>query len=74
MFACTDDEQKWIGYDEPRGMATRVEADVDVQRFGYAGDEKGRRLLFPHAHLREIEGNSGAMRYGGADCSFEPGN
>ena len=52
-------------------MATRVEADVDVQRFGYAGDDKGRRLLFPHAHLREIEGTSGAMRYGGADCSFE---
>jgi hypothetical protein len=55
-------------------MPTRVEADVDVQRFGYAGDENGRRLLFPHAHLREIEGRSGAAgatRYGGQDCAFE---
>jgi hypothetical protein len=51
-------------------MATRVEADVAVQRFGYA-DDGVRRLLFPHAHLHEIEGKSGATRYGGADCAFE---
>jgi hypothetical protein len=51
-------------------MASRVEADVDVQRFGYA-DDNGRRLLFPHAHLHEIDGKSGATRYGGSDCTFE---
>lgn len=51
-------------------MATRVEGDVDVQRFGYA-DDGGRRLVFPHAHVRDIDGKSGATRYGATDCAFE---
>jgi hypothetical protein len=48
-------------------MATKVEADVDVQRFGFLGD----RLVFPHAHTREVEGRSGTTGYGAADCAFE---
>src|SRR5215208_3928462 len=28
-------------------MANRVESDVSVQRFGFTGDDTGRRLQFP---------------------------
>jgi hypothetical protein len=49
----------------------KVEADIEVQRFGYAGDDKGRRLLFPHAQTHKIEGRAGHTTYGAAECSFE---
>jgi hypothetical protein len=52
-------------------MPTRVEADVEVQRFGYAGDDAGRRLLFPHAQTHRIEGKSGGTSYGATECAFE---
>ncbi len=48
-----------------------VNADLDVQRFGYAGDGQGRRLLFPSAQTHKIEGRAGQTTYGAADCSFE---
>ena len=48
-----------------------VNADLDVQRFGYAGDGQGRRLLFPSAQTHVIEGRAGQTTYGAADCSFE---
>jgi hypothetical protein len=51
-------------------MTSRVEADVEVQRFGFT-NEGGKRLLFPHSHMREIEGKSGGTGYGAADCAFE---
>src|SRR5262245_55493983 len=49
----------------------KVEADIEVQRFGYHGDGAGRRLAFPHAHTHKIEGRAGLARYGAADCTFE---
>lgn len=48
-------------------MPTNVEADIEVQRFGF-GD---RKLTFPHAHTHKIEGRSGGVTYGAADCTFE---
>lgn len=52
-------------------MPTRVGADIEVQQFGYAGDDKGKRLLFPHAQTHKVEGQSGTAQYGAAECSFE---
>jgi hypothetical protein len=51
-------------------MAT-VDADIEVQRLGYSGDDKGRRLLFPNAQLHKIEGHAGQTVYGASDCTFE---
>jgi len=48
-------------------MPTDVEADIEVQRFGYGE----RRLTFPHAQTHKIEGRSGGVTYGAADCAFE---
>ena len=48
-------------------MPTNVEADIEVQRFGYGE----RRLTFPHAQTHKIEGRSGKVAYGAADCAFE---
>ena len=52
-------------------MPTRIETDVSVQRFGFVSDETGNRLLFPHAHLRELQGRSGTVGYGVQECTFE---
>lgn len=49
----------------------KVDADIEVQRFGYAGDGEGRRLLFPRAQTHKIEGRSGATTYGANECNFE---
>ncbi|HTR56109.1 MAG TPA: hypothetical protein VMJ10_35775 [Kofleriaceae bacterium] len=51
-------------------MATRVEGDVEVQRFGFAS-EGSRRLVFPHAHMYRVEGASGNAAYGANDAAFE---
>src|SRR5690606_2562063 len=34
-------------------------------------DEGGKRLLFPHAECKKIEGRSGAVAYGVADGNFD---
>lgn len=52
-------------------MAPRVEADLEVQRFGFTGDESGKRLLFPRAHLGRLEGRGSTAGYGAAEASFE---
>ena len=52
-------------------MATRVETDISVQRFGYVGDADGSRLLFPHTDAKLVEGRSGVVAYGAAECSFD---
>ncbi|HEY0251180.1 MAG TPA: hypothetical protein VGC41_06615, partial [Kofleriaceae bacterium] len=52
-------------------MPTNVGADIEVQQFGYIGDEKGSRLVFPHAQMQKVEGKSGSASYGAADCTFE---
>jgi hypothetical protein len=38
-----------------------------VQRFGFLGD----RLAFPRAQTHRVEGRSGKIAYGAADCAFE---
>jgi len=48
-------------------MPTNVEADIEVQRFGYGE----RKLTFPHAHTHKIEGRSGKAAYGAAEGTFE---
>jgi hypothetical protein len=52
-------------------MPIKVGADVEVQQFGYIGDEAGRRLVFPHAQTHKIEGKSGGAGYGASECTFE---
>jgi hypothetical protein len=52
-------------------MATHIETDISVQGFGYTGDDAGKRLTFPHAHTPAVEGRSGGIIYGAADCIFE---
>jgi len=57
-------------YDASSCMATRVEGDVEAQRFGFAS-EGGKRLVFPHAQMHRIEGRSGNAAYGAAEAAFE---
>lgn len=52
-------------------MANRVESDVTVQRFGFTGDEAGRRLHFPRAESHNLEGRSGSVAYGARDALFD---
>jgi hypothetical protein len=52
-------------------MPTKVGADIEVQQFGYVGDDQGNRLVFPHAQTHKLEGKSGSASYGAADCTFE---
>jgi hypothetical protein len=52
-------------------MAQRVESDITVQRFGFLGDDDGRRLKFPRAECHEIEGSSGPVGYGARDCVLD---
>lgn len=52
-------------------MANRVESDISVQRFGYTGDETGRRLQFPRAESHLLEGRSGSVTYGARDVLFD---
>jgi hypothetical protein len=52
-------------------MANRVESDISVQRFGFTGDDTGRRLHFPRAESHHLEGRSGAVTYGAHDLLFD---
>lgn len=52
-------------------MASRVEADVEVKRFAFADDGSTRRLVFPHAHARELRGRAGTTSYALDDAAFE---
>ncbi len=52
-------------------MAHHVETDITVQRFGFTGDDSGKRLTFPHADLQKLEGRSGGTTYGAQDCVFD---
>lgn len=55
----------------PPAMANRVESDVSVQRFGYTGDDTGRKLHFPRAETHHLEGRSGTVAYGARDILFD---
>src|SRR5258705_8476775 len=52
-------------------MASRVETDITVQRFGFASDTAGKRLVFPRVESHHTEGRSGSVGYGAADVLFE---
>lgn len=52
-------------------MPTKVGADIEVQQFGYVGDDQGNRFVFPHAQTHKLAGKSGSASYGAADCTFE---
>ncbi len=52
-------------------MPTHVDADAEIQRFGFLSDDKGNRLLFPHAETQRLEGQSGNTSYGAAECTFD---
>jgi hypothetical protein len=49
----------------------RIDGDVDVQRLGFVSDEGGRRLVFPHAQTRRVEGRTGTVAYGAEEAAFE---
>src|SRR5258705_12808807 len=52
-------------------MASRVETDITVQRFGFASDTAGKRLVFPRVESHHTEGRSGSVGDGAADVLFE---
>ena len=52
-------------------MPIHVETDVSVQRFAFTQDEGGRRLTFPRAETKRIEGRAGAVSYGADECLFD---
>jgi len=54
-----------------RAMVHRVESDITVQQFGFLSDGHGRRLRFPRAETKQVEGSAGAIRYGAHDCAFD---
>ena len=52
-------------------MAQKIDADVDIRRFGFASDEGSKRLLFPHATAHNLDGKSGAIAYGAKELVFD---
>lgn len=52
-------------------MASRISADVRVDRFGVTIDESTRRLDFPRAEADELEGRSGSVRYGAREVVLD---
>lgn len=51
-------------------MASQIDADINVQRFGFIADESGHRLVFPQARADEVSGSAGSATYGAANCMF----
>ncbi len=53
-------------------MAQRIDADLDIRRFGFAaGDDDSLRLMFPHATAQNIDGRAGAIAYGAKELVFD---
>jgi hypothetical protein len=52
-------------------MPTRIDADLAVQRFGFAAEPDAKRLLFPHADARDVTGRTGSVAYGGGELGFD---
>jgi hypothetical protein len=48
-----------------------VDADIEVQRFGFTSEGHARRLLFPRAQSHKLEGRAGQTTYGADEASFE---
>lgn len=51
-------------------MATRIDADIEVERFGFTSDALGNRFAFPNARATRVEGTAGDASYGAARCTF----
>lgn len=52
-------------------MAQKIDADVDIRRFGFASEDGSQRLLFPHATAHNIDGKSGSIAYGAKELVFD---
>ncbi len=52
-------------------MSQRIDADLNVQRFGFASDEDATRLLFPHAEMHKLTGTTNGLVYAIADGTFD---
>lgn len=52
-------------------MSHRIDANLNVQRFGFGADDSGFRLRFPHAHLEKLDGISDGIRYAIAEGTFD---
>lgn len=52
-------------------MGQRIDADLNVQRFGFATDENATRLVFPHAEMHKLAGTTEGLTYSIADCAFD---
>jgi hypothetical protein len=48
-------------------MATRVETDITVKKFGFVADDVGQRFVFPRAETRDVAGSAGSISYGAKD-------
>lgn len=51
-------------------MASRIEADIEVQRFGFVSDEAGNRFVFSRGHGGGIEGTTANASYGASQFTF----
>nr|HEX4312856.1 hypothetical protein [Kofleriaceae bacterium] len=53
-------------------MPTKIDtAGITVGRFGFASDDAGQRLLFPHAESHDVAGKSGGVAFGAKDLALE---
>ncbi len=52
-------------------MAQRIDANLNVQRFGFAMDDSATRLVFPHAEMHKLAGSADGLQYTVADCAFD---
>jgi hypothetical protein len=52
-------------------MPHRVDADLNIQRFGFAIDDNATRLMFPTAAMNALAGNAGGFQYRIANSSFQ---
>ncbi|HET9623335.1 MAG TPA: hypothetical protein VFP84_18300 [Kofleriaceae bacterium] len=52
-------------------MATRVETDITVKRFGFVSDGVGKRFVFPRAENHDVTGSAGSITYGAKDLVLD---
>lgn len=53
-------------------VPTKIDtAGITVGRFGFASDDAGQRLLFPHAESHDVAGKSGGVAFGAKDLALE---
>jgi hypothetical protein len=51
-------------------MPHRVDADLNIQRFGFAIDDNATRLMFPTAAMNALAGNAGGFQYPASCCTM----